>query len=97
MYRTALAGLVAVALLAGCSTNRYLTRVEREAVAPPQPAGAVIANIWYVPGRAIACFGGALIAGVLISTSFGGDHEGSSEVLHGACGPPWVLKAEDVR
>jgi hypothetical protein len=97
MFRTIVVGLLAVMLLAGCSTSRYLTKVEREAQAPPSPVGATIANIWYVPGRAISCFGGALIAGVLITTSFGGDHEGSSEVLHGACGPPWILKAEDVR
>ena len=61
------------------------------------PAGAAVANIWYVPGHALTCGGAAILAGVVMTITFGYAYESASELMHGGCSGPWVLRADDVR
>lgn len=95
--RTTMAGVLTLALLAGCA-SRQVSKVDRlQSDSPGNEAGAVAANIWYTPGRAITCAGGAILAGVVMSVTFGALYDESSDVMHGACGGPWFLTSTDVR
>jgi hypothetical protein len=89
---TVIALFTAIALV-GCAVH---------GPARPQPeaddrAGAVAANFWYVPGRALVCGAGAALAGVVMIVTFGQTYDSASEVMHGACSGPWRVDEEDVR
>ena len=96
--RKSLVGLVAIALLAGCAA-RDKPRVERTAADHPElsTAGAIVGNIWYTPGRALTCTGGVILAAVVMSVTFGQSYDEGSDILHGACGGPWLIQKEDVK
>jgi hypothetical protein len=97
LLRTTVAAVLAVALLGGCA-SRQVSKVDRvKSDSPGNGAGAVVANVWYTPGRAITCAGGAILAGVVMSVTFGALYDESADVMHGACGGPWFLTSADVR
>jgi hypothetical protein len=85
--------LLAATLLAGCATHY---RADRRAAADDR-LGAVAANVWYVPGRALICGASALLAGAAMTLTLGQSYEGASQMMHGGCGGPWTVEAEDVR
>jgi hypothetical protein len=60
-------------------------------------SGAVVANAWYAPGRAILCGTSALLAGLVMTITFGNLYDSASTFMHGACSGPWTLDAEDIR
>jgi hypothetical protein len=85
--------LLVAALLAGCATHYR---------AEPGPqgddrAGATAANVWHVPGRGLVCGASALLAGVVLTVTFGQDYEGASQLMHGGCAGPWTVEAEGIR
>ena len=96
-FRTTMAGVITLALLAGCA-SREVNKVDRlKSDSPATPTAAVVSNIWYTPGRAIICAGGAILAGVVMTVTFGQTYDDSADVMQGACGGPWFLTSEDVR
>ena len=89
--------LLIVALAAGCAARREPrpgAGVDGDRAATT--TGATAANIWYVPGRALTCGGAAILAGVAMTITFGNAYESASELMHGGCSGPWVLRADDV-
>ena len=85
--------LVAAMALAGCAMH---------GPARPQPqaddhAGAVAANFWYTPGRAIICATGALISGIIMTMTLGQAYTDASEIMHGACSEAWTLTDQEIR
>ena len=60
-------------------------------------AGAVAANFWYTPGRAITCGTAGFISGVIMLMTFGNVYEGASQMMHGACSGPWTVSGQDIR
>jgi hypothetical protein len=85
--------LLAATLLTGCATHY---KADRRPAADDR-LGAVAANVWYVPGRALICGASALLAGAAMTLTFGQSYEGASQVMHGGCAGPWTVEAEDVR
>jgi hypothetical protein len=85
--------LLAATLVAGCATHY---RTDRRPAADDR-LGAVATNVWYVPGRALICGVSALLAGAAMTLTFGQSYEGASQMMHGGCGGPWTVEAEDVR
>ena len=92
--------LIIVLALGGCVAN-WQPKADRLAGPddnrPANEAGAFAANLFYLPGRAIVCAGSAVIAFSVMAVTFGQDHEGASDVMHGGCSGPWTLQPEDVR
>jgi hypothetical protein len=85
--------LLAAILVAGCAMH---------GPARPQPqaddaAGAVVANFWYAPGRAIVCGTGALLAGAVMTVTLGNAYDSASQLLHGGCSAPFTLSDRDIR
>lgn len=86
-------GIVTAVLLSGCAMHGP-ARPQAEA---DDHAGAVAANFWYVPGRAITCGTSGFISGVIMLLTFGHAYEGASEMMHGACSGPWTVHGQDIR
>jgi hypothetical protein len=85
--------VVSAVVLNGCAMHSSA----RPEAAADDHAGAVAANFWYAPGRAITCGTSGLISGVIMLMTFGHAYEGASQMMHGACSGPWSVRGEDIR
>ncbi len=88
-----LATLLIVLCLAGCAVHTSSV---------PGPAaedrlGAGVADAWYVPGKALACGGAALLSAVTMTVTFGLEYETASQIMHGGCSGPWLASPQVVR
>ena len=59
-------------------------------------AGAAALNLVYVPGKAITCGAGFLVAGILMLATFGSQYPYAIRAVDEGCGYPWYLKPENV-
>jgi len=85
--------VLAAALLAGCATH---SKVQPGPLTDDR-AGAVAANIWYVPGRALVCGVSTVLVGVALTITLGQIYDDASLFMHGACAGPWTVQAEEIR
>jgi len=90
--------LVVALLVAGCVTQRAAGR----AAEPPRHDGglrtaAAIANVWYVPGRALVCGASAVLSGVIMTLTLGHSSDDAAQIMYGGCGGPWTVQPSDVR
>lgn len=60
-------------------------------------AGAVVANVFLVPGRAITCALGSVVGVVVLGATLGSGYRAASTVVHEGCGGKWVVTGEDLR
>jgi len=60
-------------------------------------AGAVVTNIFLVPGRAITCAAGAVLGVGLLAVTLGTAYRAASAVWHEGCGGKWAVTGEDLR
>lgn len=100
MARAILSVALTAALLAGCAGPRALRGPDDKPVTradDSHEAGAIAANILYVPGRGLVCAGSGLIAGLVMLVTFGQAYDSASELMHGGCSGPWVLEPQDVQ
>jgi hypothetical protein len=81
-------------LLAGCAAH---TKSGEPRVQTDDRIGAGVANVWYAPGRALVCAGSAVLAGVVMTFTFGQSYDSASELLHSGCSGPWTLGPRDIR
>jgi hypothetical protein len=59
--------------------------------------GATVANIWYVPGRALVCGGGLLVSATIMTVTFGHSYDDATVVARGTCSGPWLIRPDDIR
>jgi hypothetical protein len=60
-------------------------------------AGAVVTNVFLVPGRAITCVLGSVVGVVVLGATLGSGYRAASTVVHEGCGGKWVVTGEDLR
>jgi hypothetical protein len=60
-------------------------------------AGAVVTNVFLVPGRAITCGIGALLGVGVLAVTLGTAYRASSAVWNEGCGGKWVVTGDDLR
>ncbi len=89
--------MLGVILLTGCATHRNPVAADGRAPATDDELGAIVANVWYTPGRALLCAGTAIIAGAVMTVTVGQSYESASELMHGGCSGPWIVRPADVR
>jgi hypothetical protein len=89
--------MLVAALVAACATHRPPVAAERAAPATDDEAGGIVANFWYVPGRALVCGGAGIMAGLVMTVSLGQSYEDASQIMHGGCSGPWLVRASDIR
>jgi len=58
--------------------------------------GAGFLNVVYVPGKAITCTAGALVAGAFMLATFGSAYREAVSFFNEGCGGSWVLTPADV-
>jgi len=59
--------------------------------------GAVITNIFLVPGKAITCGLGGVVGVALLAATLGTAYKAASSVWHEGCGGRWTVTADDLR
>ena len=84
-------------LIIGCASHQ-----PRAVDTGPPPAtddhvGSVVANFWYAPGRGLLCAASAVLAGAVMTLTFGQSYDTASELMHGGCSKPWIVRPEDIR
>ena len=84
-------------LVAGCAAHRPPAPPDGGAGAADDAVGAVMADIWYVPGRALLCGSSAVIAGLIMTLTLGQSYDSASELMHGGCSGPWTVRSADIR
>jgi hypothetical protein len=60
-------------------------------------AGAVVTNIFLVPGRAITCGLGGVVGVAVLAATLGTGYRAASAVWHEGCGGKWVVSGDDLR
>lgn len=84
-------------LVAGCATHTAPAPVDGRVPDADDETGSIAANLWYVPGRALVCGLGAISAGVVMTLTMGQSYEDASQIMHGGCSGPWIVRASDIR
>jgi hypothetical protein len=97
MAKRSIGLIMVVGFLVACAAHRPPTPGDARAAAADDDTGAVVANIWYVPGRALLCGGTAVIAGIVMTVTLGQSYDSASELMHGGCSGPWTVRANDIR
>jgi hypothetical protein len=75
-------------------------KAQRAAAKEPSSAydaGAVVTNIFLVPGRAITCGLGGLVGVGVLAITLGTGYKAASAVWHEGCGGKWTVSADDIR
>ena len=84
-------------LAAGCATHTALAPTDGRMPDADDEIGSIAANIWYAPGRALLCGLGAISAGVVMTLTLGQSYDDASQLMHGGCSGPWVVRSSDIR
>jgi hypothetical protein len=91
-------GPLAPLAVAQSAQHDDMTMMEKEAAGnPAYDVGAGIANVVYVPGKAIVCTVGVVGAMVLLTLTAGSAYRASTELGEQGCGGKWLLKGDDLR
>ena len=93
MRHTIVVSLVLAMALTGCAMHGPA----RPGPQADDGAGAVAANFWYAPGRAVICGTSAIIAASVMTMTLGQAYDSASELMHGGCSGPWTVNDQDVR
>jgi hypothetical protein len=73
--------------------------VDESVTAPPgtgAKVGAGVLNVVYLPGKAIICSAGTLVAGLFMLATFGSAYREAGSFFKEGCGGAWLLTAEQV-
>ena len=68
----------------------------REPVSTGAKVGAGFLNVVYVPGKAIACGAGTIVAGAFMLLTFGSAHREATSFFNEGCAGPWLSTPEQV-
>jgi hypothetical protein len=74
-------------------------RVDDSVVAPPGTGakiGAGVLNVVYLPGKAIICSAGTLVAGAFMLATFGRAYREATSFFNEGCRGAWLLTPEQV-
>ena len=73
--------------------------VDEGATTPPGTGakiGAGVLNVVYLPGKAIICSAGTLVAGAFMIATFGQAYREATSVFNEGCRGAWLLTPEEV-
>ena len=72
-------------------------RVRAETPGAGYQTAAVLADIFYVPGKALICTAGVGFNIILLGLTFGSAYRGGADVMREGCGGKWYVSPEDLR
>ena len=73
--------------------------IDESVASPPGTAakiGAGVLNVVYLPGKAIICSAGTLVAGAFMLATFGRAYREATSFFNEGCGGAWLLTPEQV-
>ena len=92
-----IAALLALLLIVAGAPAGWADESAKEEPSPGANAAAAVADVFYVPGKAIVCgMSGALYVATMALT-FGALYQEATEFVKGACGGKWLLTGEDIK
>jgi hypothetical protein len=97
MRKRSVSFVLIAALAVGCATHRPPAPVDGRAAATDDEVGSIVANFWYAPGRAFVCAGSGIMAGTILTFTWGQSYEEASQIMHGGCSEPWIVRPSDIR
>lgn len=89
--------LLIATVAAGCAAHRPPPPMDGPPVGTDDKAGAIAADVFYVPLRGVVCGATAILSGVVMLITLGHGYDSASELMHGACSGPWVVSASEIR
>jgi hypothetical protein len=95
--RSVVSFVLIAALAVGCATHRPPAPVDGRAPATDDEVGSIVANFWYAPGRAFVCAGSGIMTGLILTFTWGQSYEEASQIMHGGCSGPWIVRPSDIR
>ena len=60
-------------------------------------AGAVVTNVFLIPGRAITCALGTGVGVVVLALTFGTGYKTAASAFDEGCGGKWVVSGDDLK
>jgi hypothetical protein len=94
--RRVVALLALLLIITGAPTG-WADERSKEAPGAGADAAAALADVFYVPGKAIVCgVSGALYIATMALT-FGALYQEATDFVKGGCGGKWVLTGEDIK
>jgi hypothetical protein len=60
-------------------------------------AGAVVTNVFLVPGRAITCALGATLGVLVLAATFGTQYKTAAGAMDEGCGGKWIVNGDDLK
>jgi hypothetical protein len=60
-------------------------------------AGAVVTNVFLIPGRAITCAMGATVGVLVLAVTFGTGYKTAAGAFDEGCGGKWVVNGDDLK
>jgi hypothetical protein len=64
---------------------------------PAYDAGAVLADVFYIPGKAVLCAIGFSVGITLLAITVGSGYRAATAIGREGCGGKWVLTGKDLR
>jgi hypothetical protein len=89
--------MLAAMLASGCALHTPPAPSDARQPGTDDNVGAAVANVWYVPGRALLCGAGATISAVVMTVTLGQAYDSASELMHGGCSGPWLVSPGGIR
>jgi hypothetical protein len=90
--------LLLALLLIGMGTPT--TWADETAKEPPRAganAAAAVADVFYVPGKAVVCGASGALYIATMALTFGALYKEATDFVKGGCGGKWVLTGEDMK
>jgi hypothetical protein len=64
---------------------------------PGQNAAAAVADLFYVPGKAVVCGASGVLYVAAMALTLGALYQEATDFVKGGCGGKWVLTGKDIK
>ena len=91
------AALLALLLIVAGAPAGWADEKAKEEPSPGANAAAAVADVFYVPGKAIVCGMSGAFYVVTMALTFGALYQEATDFVKGGCGGKWVLTGEDIK
>ena len=92
-----IAALLALLLIGMSTSTGWADGKSNEPSSAGETAAAAVADIFYVPGKAIVCGASGALYIATMALTFGAMYQEATDFVKGGCGGTWVLTGKDIK
>jgi hypothetical protein len=92
-----IAALLALLLIGVSAPTGWADEKAKEPPGAGANAAAAVADVFYVPGKAIVCGVSGVLYIATMALTFGALYQEATDFVKGGCGGKWVLTGEDIK